>query len=204
MTATASATNQNTAAHEFVDKTADKIHKLINNAGAEIGETTDAISERLKISPLASLAVALGAGIVLDRMIRTKPATVAAGHAYLPALVTGVAAIGQTAATQVMYRHMLANTARMAALGLFGAMLATAGAIGGLYAFYLFLLTTGLSALAAVVAVSATAFALAGLVLIGAGRAMRRMNAAAFLLPAAAGARGMVRKLMRELKDAAD
>ena len=202
--AATSATNQNETAHDFVDKAADKIHKLINNAGEEIEETKEALSERLKISPVASMIIALGAGMVLDRVIQRKPAPMEISRSHLPEFVTGLAAIGQTAASQILYRQLFASAAKITAFSVFGSVLAGMGAAGVFYAFYLLLLGYGVSAQLAIASVSALALGLAAIVMFAAGRAISRMHSIASWLPLVSGARGFGKKFAKSLKDIID
>lgn len=203
-TSATSATNQNEAAHEFVDKAADKIHKLISNTGAEIEETKEVLSERLKINPVASMIIALGAGVLLDRVMQRKSAPIEMTRTHLPELVTGLAAIGQTAASQILYRQLFTNAAKITAFSVFGAVLASVGVTGGLYVLYLTLLGYGASVQLAVASVSVVALGLATIIMFTAGRSIRRMRSVASWLPLLTGTRGFGKKFAKSLKDIID
>lgn len=204
---TANPANQNPqkeTAHAFVDKAADKIHKIINDTGAEMLETKDALQERLQANPLVSLAIALGAGILLDRVVSRPRVETMKVSGLQPQLLMGLTALGQTAVNQMLYRKLIADTAKVAALVVFGALIAGGLAVGGLYALYQGLLGYGLTAQAAGLSVAAGAVALIAAIAFGTARIMRRLNRTVLLMPAAANAQRMVKKLTREFKHLMD
>lgn len=200
MTATTATANQNEAAHALIDKAADKIHKIVNNAGDEIEETKDAIAQRLQINPVASFILALGAGVVLDRLVRVNRSEKNDAATHLPELLLGLTAVGETAINQLFYRRLFADTAKIAAMTIFGALLAGIGAMGGLYALYLMLLGYGISAQAAMLTICGGAFALAVIVMAIAGRLIRKLHQVTSWLPMALNIRKLAKKFVKEFK----